>query len=102
MRSTLSAAAEAAQAIASGWSVSDPRCVASSEIARIYAVRRDHLRTLPGSHAARLVAEVEELLADLPGSKDLWLRSIRGSGEQHFLVFTTATHEIVGSTSPRF
>ena len=89
--STLREAAEAAGALAAGWSVdAHPPGVKCDELERIYRVRHGHVLNVD----PRLAASIEEFLQNLKDYRGMfgrWL-AIQGDRPFHYLLFEVAPH----------
>jgi len=80
---------EAAQALRAGGVLATVRENDVRGLAEIYQMRLDHLKSLQGSHAETLAAEVAELLENLRGAVTVQTTNIEGPGELAFGIFLT-------------
>ena len=85
-------AAELLELLRSGAAVASPgtpSAVQADHLLSIYRMRREHLKTLPGPHARRLLSDVSHLcdvLARHPGAI-VWLWSFSAPPNLSFVVF---------------
>jgi hypothetical protein len=95
--SSVASAKEAAWALRSGGVLSPLRDNEVSGLAEIYRMRLDHLKSLPGPHAARTAASVVELLENLRGLSSVQTAVLEGPGEHIYYIFLSdAGSKIVG------
>ena|SRR6478736_7893994 len=90
--SGLLAAADAAGAIDDGWQVSDFKETSAADLLRIYPHRLEHVRSIPGAHAAQLSRSTEELVGRLAQVQRVEIGFVCGRAEHHFVVFRDPDH----------
>jgi hypothetical protein len=99
-RSPLPSSQEAAQALRAGGVLSTVRENEVSGLLEIYRFRLDHLRSKPGPHAAKLAAQVAEMLENLKDASSVQTTIVEGPGEHLYYIFLTdAGSKVLGCVS---
>jgi hypothetical protein len=94
-QSSIASAREAAQALQAGGALSPLRENDVLGLIDIYRARRDHLKSLPGPHAAKMAASIEELLENLQGASSVQTTVLEGPGERTYYIFLTGAGSTV-------
>ena len=84
--SGLLVAHEAAQALNSGWRLTDFGPADIADLTRIYSARAEHLATKAGPHAEQLRASTIEFVENLRDATGATLGFIQGPAEHHYLI----------------